>query len=56
MSWKRLDYDDMRLYLAKDELEKLQTASIDADLSAIVNDTLDLVAESFRGAWLAKGY
>lgn len=54
--WKRLDYSDMRLYLAKDELDKLQNASIDADLSAVVNDTLDLVAEAFRGAWLAKGY
>lgn len=56
MAWKRLDYDDMRLYLAKDELERLQTASVDADLSAVVNDTLDLVSGSFRGAWLAKGY
>lgn len=26
------------------------------DLSAVVNDTLDLVADAFRGAWLAKGY
>lgn len=55
-NWKQLTYDDMRLYLAKDELEKLQTASIDTDLSAVVNDTLDLVAEAFRGAWIAKGY
>lgn len=56
MSWKRLNYDDMRLYLAKDELDRLETVSIDTDLSAVVNDTLDLVADAFRGAWLAKGY
>ena len=55
-NWKRLTYNDMRLYLAKDELDKLQTASIDASLSAVVNDTLDLVSDAFRGAWLAKGY
>ena len=37
MSWTHLTYDDMRLYLAKDELEKLQTASIDEDLTDVVN-------------------
>lgn len=56
MAWKQLTYDDMRLYLAKDELERLQNASIDVDLSSVVNDTLDLVADTYRGAWLAKGY
>lgn len=56
MSWKQLKYDDMRLYLAKDELDRLETVSIDTDLSAVVNDTLDLVSDAFRGAWLAKGY
>lgn len=56
MGWKQLNYNDMRLYLAKDELDKLQTASIDTDLSAVVNDTLDLVSDAFRGAFIAKGY
>lgn len=56
MGWQRLQYADMRLYLAKDELDKLQNASIDADLSAVVNDTLDLVSDAFRGAFIAKGY
>lgn len=56
MGWKQLNYNDMRLYLAKDELDKLQTASIDTDLSAVVNDTLDLVSDAFRGAFTAKGY
>lgn len=37
MSWQQLSYDDMRLYLAKDELEKLQNASIDEDLTDVVN-------------------
>lgn len=56
MAWKQLNYDDMRLYLAKDELDRLETVSIDADLSAVVNDTLDLVSDTFRGTWIAKGY
>lgn len=56
MAWKRLTYDDMRLYLAKDELDRLEKVSIDADLSAVVDDTLDLVSETWRGAWMGKGY
>lgn len=56
MGWAQLTYDDMRLYLAKDELDKLQNASIDQDLSSVVNDTLDLVSDAFRGAFIAKGY
>ena len=56
MGWAQLTYDDMRLYLAKDELDKLQNASIDEDLSSVVNDTLDLVSDAFRGAFIAKGY
>lgn len=56
MSWTQLQYEDMRLYLAKDELEKLQNASIDEDLTDVVNQTLDLVSDAFRGAFIAKGY
>lgn len=37
MSWTHLTYNDMRLYLAKDELDKLQNASIDESLSDVVN-------------------
>lgn len=56
MSWRRLSYEDMRLYLAKDELDRLESVSIDADLSSVVNDTLDLVSDTFRGTWIGKGY
>lgn len=56
MAWKQLTYDDMRLYLAKDELDRLQQNSIDSNLSTVVNDTLDLVSDAYRGAWRSKGY
>lgn len=56
MAWTHLTYNDMRLYLAKDELDKLQSASIDESLSSVVNDTLDLVSDAYRGAFRAKGY
>lgn len=56
MAWKHLTFDDMRLYLAKDELDRLKTSNIDQDLTTVVNDTLDMVSDTFRGAWKSKGY
>lgn len=54
MAWKRLTYSDMKLYLSQDELEKLNTYS--TDISAIINDELDVVSDAFRGSFLGKGY
>ena len=54
--WQRLTYNDMRMYLAKDELDRLQNSNIDVDFTTVINDTLDMVADTFRGAWSAKGY
>lgn len=54
MAWKQLTIDDLRLALAEDEVQKLETCS--TEISAIVNAQLDTVADMFRGAWLAKGY
>lgn len=56
MSWKRLDIDDLRLVLAEDEVQKLNEASLDPGLSAVVQEQLDMVSDAFRGAFLAKGY
>lgn len=56
MAWKRLDIDDLRLVLAEDEIDKLNTRSVDPKFSQIVQDQLDLAADAFRGAWSAKGY
>lgn len=54
--WKKLQFNDIRTYLAKDELDKLQTYSIDEDFTNVVETTLDMVADLFRGVWQAKGY
>lgn len=56
MAWKHLEYNDLRTYLAKDELDRLSSYSIDQDFTTVVNSTLDLVADAYRGAWTAKGY
>lgn len=56
MKWKRLTIDDLRLVLAEDEVEKLDTRSLDQDVSDIIQSQLDCVADAFRGAWKSKGY
>ena len=35
MGWTRLTIDDLRLVLAEDEVDKLNTRSLDANLSEI---------------------
>lgn len=56
MSWKRLTVDDLRLTLSEDEIDKLSTRSLDTNLSGVIQDQLDTVADAFRGSWSAKGY
>lgn len=57
MAWKRLTKDDLRLVLAEDEIQKLEQASIDLpNLSAIIQQQLDACSDTFRAAFIAKGY
>lgn len=57
MAWKRLTAQDFKTHLAQDEIDKLQKLSLtQQEVDLILQDTLDLVADSFRGAWLSKGY
>ena len=56
MSWRRLTIDDLRLVLSEDEVDKLNTRSIDPALSARIQLQLDTVADYFRGAFQGKGY
>lgn len=57
MSWERLTIDDLRLVLAEDEIEKLNERSLAEDkLSVVIQQQLDLAADSFRGALQSKGY
>lgn len=55
MSWKKLDIDDLRLILAEDEVERLNTLSLKEDLTGVLNDTIELVAQTWRGAMRGKG-
>lgn len=52
--WKRLKIEDLKKILSDDETEKLEDISTTSP--DVVQDVLDLVADSWRGAWQAKGY
>lgn len=52
--WKHLTLSDMKLYLSQDELDQLNSASV--DIEDVVDKQLDVIADMFRGAFLSKGY
>lgn len=57
MAWSRLTIDDLRLVLAEDEVEKLNERSLDdSKFQQVIQQQLDMVSDSFRGAWQSKGY
>lgn len=51
--WTPLEFNDLKIVLAKDEIDKL-TELQDEDIQ-IVNMTLDIIADTFRGAIKSKG-
>ena len=56
MSWTRLTIDDLRLILSEKEVEQLNQYSLDESMTAVINDTIDMIADTWRGALRAKGY
>lgn len=56
MSWKKLTTDDLKMILSEDEINTLNTTSIDSDIQDVVQNAIDLVSDMFRGAFRAKGY
>lgn len=45
----------MRLVLSEDEVDKLNTLSLDDNIVQVINDTIELVSETWRGAMRGKG-
>lgn len=57
MAWKHIEISDVRLALSEDEIERLQTLSVDeSKLNEIIQQTSDAVADMFRASWDGKGY
>lgn len=56
MSWSRLTIDDLRLILSEKEVEQLNQYSLDESMTEVINSTIDMIADTWRGALSAKGY
>ena len=55
--WIKLTSDDLKMVLAQDEIDKLSTMSLSPEkIDLIIQQTLDDVANTFRGSWNSKGY
>ena len=55
--WIKLTTDDLKMVLAQDEIDKLSTMSLSPEkIDLIIQQTLDDVANTFRGSWNSKGY
>ena len=54
--WKILTIDDLRLILAENEIQALDTVNKDGSIEAMVNQQILLVSEMWRGALRKKGY
>lgn len=52
--WSPLSFDSLKIVLAKSEIDRL-TELQDEDIQ-IIEDTLDIVADTFRGALSSKGF
>lgn len=52
--WSQLTIDDMKLYLSQDELDALNSYSV--DIENVINQQLDVIADMFRGAFVSKSY
>ena len=52
--WSQLTIDDMKLYLSQDELDALNTYSV--EIEDVINKQLDAIADMFRGAFVSKSY
>lgn len=55
MAWKKLEMNDLRLVLSEDEMDKLNELSLDESMTAVIDDTIELVSNVWRGALKAKG-
>ena len=54
-NWKRLETDDLRVILSEDEIQALNTISLDDSKADVVQEMIDMASDLFRGAFVSKG-
>ena len=56
MSYQKLTIDDLRECLSEDEIDKLDTLSLQPGTTEIINKIMETISQTWRGALKAKGY
>lgn len=56
MSYQKLTIDDLRQCLSEDEIDKLDTLSLEPGTTEIINKIMETISQTWRGALKAKGY
>ncbi len=55
--WVHLTISDLRKILSEDEVEKLDTLSLQEGTTAgAINQVIDLISDTWRGAFASRGY
>lgn len=54
--WKRLDINDLQVILSQDEIDALNTLSLDPSKTHVVQDMIDMAADLYRGVFISKSY
>lgn len=54
--WKKLDITDLQVILSQDEIDALDTFSLDASKTQVVQDMIDMASDLYRGAFISKSY
>lgn|SRR5574344_130417 len=52
--WKQLTLEDVKLVLCQDEIEKLENLSKDPSSLTIIQNTIDMICDTWRGALRGK--
>lgn len=56
MAWKKLTIEDLQVILSQDEIDSLNTLSLDPTKTQVVQDMIDMASDLYRGAFISKSY
>ena len=54
--WKELTINDLQVILSQDEVDALNTLSLDPSKTHVVQDMIDMASDLYRGAFISKSY
>ena len=54
--WTQLTITDLQIILSQDEIDALNTLSLDPSKTHVVQDMIDMASDLYRGAFISKSY